>query len=1369
MTIARLENSDGLTDFEDAVTLQEQKREADELDAARLERETLGEERRKREQAEKDAVNPPPTEDELVAGLMPAFDEELDKAGLLEPPSVTPEPERPSDEELRRRGEASIGEAVSNIGEALSPAVRETVGVLRNGLQGLVLDQLPALGTLGQEFIETLYGSEEDMMDFFNVSDEVRGRMRELRGTSVGEAVLVSDLWYRFNPEIGDNDSAVRAFSKFLGGFLLTRGMTARSQLAKGLASAGQRAGDMGKAVAVMAGQPRTAAFAEGAGRVAPQIIDANLAAGLTGFWNTAEDENLVSFMHEMGLDEEYLSFLAYDPEDSVFLNRFRNAVTETGFGLIADPAVELLRAFARGRLTLRKLTESADKLKKSYESTRAVAPEGMITPGDIDWAAEEALGKSRRAKLVATLGDPSSEAPIIHRDRSSSTYGHVSSLLGLEEDIVGEAAESVAGRAAQAPFIDEPLLHFNYARIDTSDDIQRVISDVADGFSDEITEARGGVRHLDDVQREAGNYDPFDLLLETRRTGKIPDLPDAEALAMREFHNSTAATLERLARLYSQNPDDEAAKVAFNKVLTIMRETQRIIAADKARASRRLGAYRIDAGSRGHALVSELDKLGAAADSDRATKYLADLIAKSSIEGNSHHAQLLIHNLDAASRLQRYGMGLKAAIDTVWYFSLLSRFGTTFRNTVGTGSHLGLRLAETQFAWMIGKALGTNATPGGEALAGFVGAMRGFGDALRLRDILRAIDEDPTGVDRALGRMNSDAMTEAFDGGVYKAFRENESSFGIGQAGPEAAGGFSPEIWGYNPESNFGRVMRTIDALMSVPQRALVSTDALFKTAFYRAEGHQIAYRKASSDLDQGLITREQFSQTYERYLSSPEDAVLAQMTRAAQEGTFTQKMNPDSGIGQVLKAASNVKFVGKFIVPFQNTPYNVSWESMRRSPLGIFMPNFWREIATEDPKRVEMAWSRYLMGNLFFLQAIDSVIQNPGFIRVTGEPASPEGKQDALADVAQRKRLKRTDLSIDFKRPGTGTFEQDGFVTVPFNGYEPVVYPLIMASRFVELMEAGALSDEDAETDDLAAGVVIGMAEGILNQPTFTGMYNAIKAMDNPNHDTKGGAAFAENLLVTYAVPGAVSQFTALTDGYYRTAFSTMDKIKARAPGLSNTLPVTHDVWGRPIRKTVPGLAGLLMGSSAFRVISGEDIAPTDAWLESNFAVIKPPSKKSVEFRPGVRVEWERFPREFEDYKVLAGTIDDPQTLPSYIARMQVGADRRPPSGWANPVQGGMLRNLDLLVEGQHPTMQDKWDNMTDGENGTRVAFVRQVVSYYYAAARDELLARPENAELRAAVEVQALDEQLAEPDPFRRRALSLTPVNAPVLTTP
>jgi len=145
--------------------------------------------------------------------------------------------------------------------------------------------------------------------------------------------------------------------------------------------------------------------------------------------------------------------------------------------------------------------------------------------------------------------------------------------------------------------------------------------------------------------------------------------------------------------------------------------------------------------------------------------------------------------------------------------------------------------------------------------------------------------------------------------------------------------------------------------------------------------------------------------------------------------------------------------------------------------------------------------------------------------------------------------------------------------------------------------------------ETGSVSGGVVSGLFGGVkgLTEQTFlTGVKNLIDTINAPE---KKGQQFVGGLAAS-VVPTIVSDFNQAFDQYQRKSNDLLDPLKARIPGLRQTLHPKLDVWGQPIERNRTALATAIspirlsnriegpFNTEVERLkMEGEDVAPTKA----------------------------------------------------------------------------------------------------------------------------------------------------------------------------
>jgi hypothetical protein len=126
----------------------------------------------------------------------------------------------------------------------------------------------------------------------------------------------------------------------------------------------------------------------------------------------------------------------------------------------------------------------------------------------------------------------------------------------------------------------------------------------------------------------------------------------------------------------------------------------------------------------------------------------------------------------------------------------------------------------------------------------------------------------------------------------------------------------------------------------------------------------------------------------------------------------------------------------------------------------------------------------------------------------------------------------------------------------------------------------------------------------QNISDKTFMRGLSNFLNAVSDP---VRGGERWIESLAES-TIPTGVAYAARAKDPYLRDAQSVIDSVKARIPGLAETLPLRVDAWGRPIKRE---------GAPAERFISPfyhktEDITILDRELKRLKLFIGQPSRR-------------------------------------------------------------------------------------------------------------------------------------------------------------
>src|SRR5690606_33124803 len=163
-------------------------------------------------------------------------------------------------------------------------------------------------------------------------------------------------------------------------------------------------------------------------------------------------------------------------------------------------------------------------------------------------------------------------------------------------------------------------LFDINLARIQTSEDVQAVVTGMADRFAKDVDLARRAQRSWDVTREAAGDVDWVKSMAERR----VGDAVNAEtALAYREAANASATKVLDLARAVKAEPT-VANQYAFRRATATHHAIQMELMGARAEAGRALNAFKIPAETPA-AKLRQIDDLNADAGGANSAQELAD------------------------------------------------------------------------------------------------------------------------------------------------------------------------------------------------------------------------------------------------------------------------------------------------------------------------------------------------------------------------------------------------------------------------------------------------------------------------------------------------------------------------------------------------------------------------------------------------------------------------------------------------------------------------------------------------------------------------------------------------------------------------
>lgn len=1091
-----------------------------------------------------------------------------------------------------------------------------------------------------------------------------------------------------------------------------------------------------------------------GAGRAAGRAAVAGAIAD--AFYNEATEKNLFDLWRRVGLPGNPLvEFLETAQEDEAALNRLRNAVAGVVVGGALDGLLALARAARAGRQA-RTAAQAAGAPPPPPEPATIAEAAGIPARPERDLMIVGDPGRPLvevRARPAGDAGARMAEAAAATSDAATGVASHTTArgLVGAADEAAGMGpAAHLAGAdntAAIRSATDPGEVFINWGRINTGEDVQAVIRDMAEGFRGDVNAARRGVQSNEETARlaEMLNLTPDELL--ARQRGEV--LNAETALAARQLYTASGERLLEAARMAAAPGAGALEQAAFRRMMAIHYAIQAQVLGARAEAGRALQAWAIPAASGGRQMRMIEDLLEGTGGVD-VSRAMAGRLA---ILGNNVAPDALPGALSGFVNRGVFGRSLEA-VQQFWMNALLSSPATHAANIIGNGLNIPLMLMEREGAAQIGRVTGSaDAVLPGETGVMLYGLLTGFRDALRMG-----------------------ALTYRDDGQAIAAM--------IGRQDLPRQGAISSAAWGVDAGSGVGRALDFVGhQVVSAPGRAMGAEDTFFKSAIYRMELHAQALRQAVRDIDGGALQppRDASTQRISRQnpayaawsrrhsefvsasLSDRERAILLDESMrdagmpsaeavavkersaalasewreanppppmfleeaALSAGAATGQMSRAERIGQrmaqiirdppesVARAAADEALYRTFnrqagpiaqrllllrnsdspgwnlamsvVLPFVRTPMNLFSYGLERTPMAPLVGQWRADIAAGGARR-DAALARMAVGSMVLAHTFQLAEQ--GVVNGYG-PSDPRERET-------------------WTRAGNQPYSlRIGDVWVPFNRLDPYGFLLGFAADMRELLERRDLGErEEVETRRLIAAMAMTFSNAIGERTVFRGVTAVAEALDRRQPDAE---RFIGQTAASFAVPGIVSAAGQAVDP------AQYDRgqgwIAGRLAGLSSADMIPRrNLWGEPMMR--PGVETLGPVGAALSPVKPTRVGgrPIDVEMRRlNMGLQAIDQNGTVIFGAGAPVNVRNInPQALDQLRRWAG-------------------NELPLPAFGNL---GLADALDEMVQGRGPYGAAFLRASDDGKERA----IRMTATRFREAARDALLADPRFADVAA-----------------------------------
>lgn len=934
--------------------------------------------------------------------------------------------------------------------------------------------------------------------------------------------------------------------------------------------------------------------------------------------------ENLSNVIQSVpSLENPITDFMAHKEGDSRVEDRIKNTLEGAGLGVVTDGLIKGLRGYRVVR----------DAVKKA----------GGVT--------EEA---SKASKIMID-----SQPTIDHEEIAKNING---GELPTEK-AVDDAHFTYKGKAGKT-FV-------NWARLDTDDDVKNTIQELANRGAQDISSAARGKQSFAQTELNAESLDAWKILEDRRVSNKAAPLNAEQSLAVRQLWASSGDNVTRLAKQANVNPS-ESNLFALRKAMAIHHAIQTQVIAARTETARALSAWRIPAGAtRLNDLGDIINQVGGV----NANRKLAARISMLADNGCVKEMDELVNKSAWAKTSD--------AIRQAWMNGLLSSPHTHIRNMISQTATIGQQMYERKAAQLMSQVFGyQSAVPDGEVSQMMSGLSSGLRDAFSLsaknRTLLKTATKqmltDPEGA-KALIR-DSDVGT------FWKSLATGESGFGVGKIESQQGGAFSAEAWNQSNDSALGKALNMIDTFTQVPGRALSVSDEVFKTAAYRMELQARAAQMAGEEVSAGKIAADGLKDRMAQIIENPPEDLKGNLQDFAKYVTF-QDTPDNTRIWDLWKAVNRIPVLGKIVLPFSRTPYNIARYSFERTPLAPFVGR-WRADFAAGGARREMATARMATGSAILLTMADAAMSG----HITGEGPDSYAQKQAM----QRMGWQANSVKVPTSDGGTRYFS--------YTGLDPISTPMLLASNVVDILANSEPNDNDSMTEKAIVAASMAIANQVTSQQYMSGVSSFFAMMQDPQ---RYGDTWWKRL-ASSTVPSGLAYIKQTDDPYARYAFNLIDSVKARIPGLSKDLPVRRDVWGRPVDYR-SGLGDLYDFISPI-YSSKSHSQPIDEELNRLQLYIPMPQKSMVV--SGIPIDLTQYPKAYSRYVELAGNA---------LTKDQYGIP-------IDPVTGkGLMDSLNALVSGKSP-LSIEYNLRSDGPDGDKANMIHSMVTKYRDAAKQEIL---------------------------------------------
>jgi hypothetical protein len=940
--------------------------------------------------------------------------------------------------------------------------------------------------------------------------------------------------------------------------------------------------------------------------------------------------------------------YLAADENDSEAEGRFKNALEGGLLGLGIEGIFRTVKALKKA-----KAGKTDEALEDLESAETALKDEGV----DVDSALDsfDGLPKAEPTSREATGRDTAAPLrseetmPVIQIDPDKAKAFEIDRFYDTENFTTKGSVNDIG-------------IDFNFKNITDEGSIKSTLNQLSHHFSEQIQAVKGGeaggVRTWHEAQKRAARFltemggEGLDVGVQRMMQGAQNAFElDAKVLANRTFMVSLVDEIDNVAKAIAEN----APYKGMDGDDLLMHYEQMRTAGVEVHAYMKGMQTNVARALNAFKLqAGTSDKLGGTLAGRSRAQILDDARKFHTGVKDNHSLEHRVRVLKGGAADKFWGLH-----NEYWINAILSSPKTHVINSITGAVHVGYRPIEK----MAAGALTGNRDLMREGFYTYQGYRHAFRDAAKMAfTVLRSKTGDAI----------LDLANTKIDPNMGSRYWTKET-FGV-KKGPM---GQLIDVLGQVIRTS-GRLLATEDEfLKQLSFRASVFADAKVKAAA-KGLGPEDTMQMIQDRLNNAIAADGHARIGYRPYV----DEALQE----SREATWTQDL--EGGIGKSLQDLGGKHPWMRVILPFVRTPTNLMRWTWQRTP-GLNRLQFQHraDMRSGDPKRVAMAKARTAMGTVFWGAAITAALEG----NFTG--AGPRNWQERA--LKEQTGWKPFSIRLD---KGDGTVEY-----VQMSRADPFFLFFGLAADAADVMSRSG----EMESGELAGAMVTAVAANILNKTYLEGLSRALEVMTDPTPEN--WERYLRNQAASY-LPTGVQTFK--TDEFGREAYTVLEAMKRKMPGLSESLDPQRNILGE-VMSAPTGWGPDNLSPFATGVDTGDDVVNALASFEKGYR--PPPSTK--------------------------GNVDllaDEFKLPPH-----------PETGWRQSAYDRYLELMGTVTGGGKTARQriqelissEKWDKLTDGVTlpgmaypGSKQQVVETILSRYRDKAWKTLL--KEQPALREAV---------------------------------